>query len=91
MVERDFAFLFPKSVKANDIINIIKKIDKKVIEKVSIFDVYEGEKIESDSKSIAIRVLLQPIEKTFSDEEIENLSNQIIDTVITSFAASLRK
>ena len=91
MVERDFAFLFPKSVKANDIINKIKKIDKKVIEKVSIFDVYEGEKIESDSKSIAIRVLLQPIEKTFSDEEIENLSNQIIDTVITSFAASLRK
>ena len=91
MVERDFAFLFPKSVKANDIINKIKKIDKKVIEKVSIFDVYEGEKIESDSKSIAIRVLLKPIEKTFSDEEIENLSNQIIDTVITSFAASLRK
>ena len=91
MVERDFAFLFPKSVKANDIINKIKKIDKKVIEKVSIFDVYEGEKIESDSKSIAIRVLLQPIEKTFSDQEIENLSNQIIETVITSFAASLRK
>ena len=90
-VERDFAFLFPKSVKANDIINKIKKIDKKIIEKVSIFDVYEGEKIESDSKSIAIRVLLQPIEKTFSDEEIEILSNQIIDTVITSFAAALRK
>ena len=91
MVERDFAFLFPKSVKANDIINKIKKIDKKIIEKVSIFDVYEGEKINSDLKSIAIRVLLQPIEKTFSDEEIENISNQIIDTVITNFSASLRQ
>ena len=91
MVERDFAFLFPKSVKANDIINKIKKIDKKIIEKVSIFDVYEGEKITFDLKSIAIRVLLQPIEKTFSDEEIENISNQVIDTVITNFAASLRK
>ena len=90
MVERDFAFLFPKSVKANDIISKIKKIDKKIIEKVSIFDVYEGEKIDTDSKSIAIRVLLQPIEKTFSEEEIDNLSNQIIDTVITSFEASLR-
>ena len=52
---------------------------------------YEGEKIESDSKSIAIRVLLQPIEKTFSDEEIENISNQIIDVIITSFSASLRQ
>ena len=91
MVERDFAFLFPKSAKANDIINKIKKIDKKIINKVSIFDVYEGEKIELDSKSIAIRVLLQPLEKTFSDEEIESISNKIIDTVITSFTASLRK
>jgi len=91
MVERDFAFLFPKSVKANEMINKIKKIDKKIIKKVSIFDVYEDEKTKNDSKSIAIRVLLQPVEKTFSDEEIESISNQIIDTIITSFKASLRK
>ena len=90
-VERDFAFLLPKSIKANDIVNKIKKIDKKIINKVSIFDVYEGEKIDEKSKSIAIRVLLQPLEKTFSDEEIEGFSNQIIDLIITSFKASLRK
>ncbi len=90
-MERDFAFLFPKSVKANDIINKIKKIDKKTINKVSIFDVYEGEKVDNNLKSIAIRVQLQPLEKTFSDEEIESISNQIIDLVITSFSAVLRK
>ena len=90
-VERDFAFLLPKSVKANDIISKIKKINKKIINKVSIFDVYEGEKIKNDYKSIATRVLLQPLEKTFSDEEIEVISNQIIDTITTSFNATLRK
>ena len=90
-VERDFAFLLPKSIKANDIINKIKKVDKKIINKVSIFDVYEGERIDQDSKSIAIRVQLQPLEKTFSDEEIDSISNQIIDIIITSFKASLRK
>ncbi len=90
-VERDFAFMVPKSIKANHIVNKIKKIDKKTINKVSIFDVYEGEKIANESKSIAIRVQLQPLEKTFSDEEIENISNQIIDIVITSFSATLRK
>ena len=89
--EYAFAFLLPKTVKANDIVKKIKKIDKKIINKVSIFDVYEGEKIESNSKSIAIRILLQPLVKTFSDEEIESISNKIIDTVITSFTASLRK
>ena len=52
---------------------------------------YEGEKIDENSKSIPIRVLLQPLEKTFSEEEIDIISNQIIDLIITSFKASLRK
>ena len=91
MVERDFAFLFPKSVKANEIVSKIKKIDKKLINKVAIFDVYEGDKIKDDTKSIAIRVLLQPLEKTFKDEEIESISNQIIDVIANSFSATLRK
>jgi len=90
-VERDFAFILPKSIKANDMVSKIKKLDKKIINKVSIFDVYEGEKIDNQSKSIAIRVQLQPLEKTFSDEEIESFSNQIVDVVITSFGATLRK
>jgi len=90
-VERDFAFLLPKSVKANDLVNKIKKIDNKIINKVTIFDVYEGEKIENNTKSIAIRVLLQPINKTFTDDEIDNISSQIIDTIIMSFNATLRK
>ena len=91
MVERDFAFIFPDSVKADEIISKIKKIDKKLINKVSIFDVYEGDKIAKDTNSIAIRVLLQPLEKTFNDEEIESLSTQIIDVITINFKATLRK
>jgi len=91
MVERDFAFLFPKSTKSIDIVTKIKKIDKKIINKVTIFDVYEGDKLPENKKSIALRVLLQPQEKTFTDEEIEKISSQIIDLVTTDFDATLRK
>ena len=91
MVERDFAFLFPRFAKVNDITNKIKKIDKKIIKKITIFDVYEGEKLPKDKKNIALRVLLQPQEKTFTDEEIENISNQIIDLVTNGFEATLRQ
>ena len=92
MVERDFAFLFPKEIKANEIIKKVKKIDKNIINKVTIFDVYEGDKLpDNNKKSIAIRVLLQPQEKTFKDEDIENLSKEIIDQISKSFAASIRK
>ena len=79
MVERDFAFILPKEIEANEIIKKVKKIDKNLIKKVTIFDVYEGDKLPDNKKSIAIRVLLQPQDKTFSDEDIENLSKQIID------------
>tara|TARA_Y100000591_G_C21798271_1_gene680626 strand:+ start:2 stop:1558 length:1557 start_codon:yes stop_codon:yes gene_type:complete len=91
MVERDFAFLFPIDIKANEIINKVKKIDKNIINKVTIFDVYEGEKLPNNKKSIAIRVLLEPNNKTFKDEDIENLSKRIIDQVSKLFEASIRQ
>ncbi len=90
MVERDFAFLFPKEIQANEIIKKVQRVDKNLIRKVTIFDVYEGNKLPNDKKSIAFRVLMQPQDKTFSDQEIENLSKQIIDVISKSFEASIR-
>ncbi|OUW96889.1 MAG: phenylalanine--tRNA ligase subunit beta [Pelagibacteraceae bacterium TMED237] len=90
MVERDFAFLFPKQIKANEIIKKVKKVDKNLIQRVTIFDLYQGDKLPNDKKSIAFRVLMQPQDKTFNDQEIENLSKQIIDVISKSFEASIR-
>ena len=89
-VERDFAFLFPKNIKAIDLINNIKKIDKQIIKKVIIFDVFEGKKLPENKKSIALKVILQPLEKTFTDNEIEKISANIIDLVSKSFEGELR-
>ncbi len=90
MVERDFAFLFSREIEANEIIKKVKKVDKNLIQKVTIFDVYDGDKLPDNKKSIAFRVLMQPQDKTFSDQEIENLSKQIIDVISKSFEASIR-
>ena len=90
MVERDFAFLFPKEVKAGEIIKKVKKIDKNIIQNVTIFDVYDGDKLPENKKSIAFRVLLQPQDKTFNDQEIDELSNKIIDEISKSLDASIR-
>jgi len=91
LVERDFAFLFPKDIQAIDIINKIKKIDKKIIKNVIIFDIFEGNKLPPEKKSIAFKVRLQPQEKTFTDKEIENLSSSIIDLISKSFEGELRQ
>jgi len=90
-VERDFAFLFPKNIQAIDLINNIKKINKKIIKKVVIFDVFEGKKLVENKKSIALKVILQPLEKTFTDSEIEKISADIIDLVSKSFEGELRQ
>ena len=71
--------------------DIVKKIDKNLIQKVTIFDVYEGDKLPDNKKSIAFRILLQPQDKTFNDQEIENLSKQIIELISKTFDASIRK
>ena len=91
LVERDFAFLFPKNIQGVDIINKIKKIDKKVIQNVIIFDTFEGGKLPQNKKSIAVKVTLQPQEKTFTDKEIENYSINIIDLISKSFEGELRQ
>ena len=90
VVERDFAFLFSKNIKAIDLINNIKKIDKQIIKKVIIFDVFEGKKLPENKKSIALKVILQPLEKTFTDSEIEKISTNIIDLISKSFGGELR-
>ena len=91
IVERDFAFLFPLEIKAIEIINKIKKIDKNIIKNVIIFDLFEGNKLPENKKSIAFKVTLQPQEKTFTDKEIESLSSKIIDLITTSFKGELRQ
>ena len=91
LVERDYAFLFPKSIRGIDIINTIKKIDKKIIKNVSIFDIFEGDKLPENKKSIAIKVIFQPQEKTFTDLEIENLSTNIIEAIFKKFEGELRQ
>jgi len=67
-----------------------KKINKQIIKKVIIFDVFEGKKLPENKKSIALKVILQPLEKTFTDSEIEKISTKIIDLISKSFGGELR-
>ena len=91
LVERDFAFLFSKDIGITEIIKTIRKIDKNVIKKVTVFDVYEGKNIPNNMKSIAFKVILQPIEKTFTDQEIENICSKIIDLISKTFEGKIRQ
>ena len=89
-LSRDFAFLMDKNVEAAKLLNAIKGVDKELIADVRLFDVYEGDKCPEGKKSVALEVVIQPKEKTLTDDEIESLSRRIIGIAGKAAGAELR-
>ena len=88
--DRDFAFVVDKNFKAQDLIEIISSIDQNLIKSVKIFDVYEGENIPKDKKSIALNVTIQSSEKTLEETDLDKINKLIISTVETKSGAKIR-
>ncbi len=88
--ERDFAFVVEKNLKAQDLIEIISNVDKSLIKNVKIFDVYEGENIPIEKKSIALKVTLQSDFKTLNEKDLNEISQKIISNVEEKASAKLR-
>jgi phenylalanyl-tRNA synthetase beta chain len=80
-VERDFAFIVDRAVKAADIVRAAQGVDRKLIAGIAVFDVYEGPGIDAGKKSIAIAVTLQPRDKTMTDQEIDAVAAKIVAEV----------
>ncbi len=93
-VERDFAFVVDKDIAMSVITEAVFKSDVSVIEKVNVFDVFEGalanEQLGEDKKSIAISVRIQPRIKTFNEKDIEDISTKIITSVFELSGGYLR-
>ena len=88
--ERDFAFVIDKFYKAGSLENIIKKLDEKIIKQVTTFDVFEGQNIPEGKKSIAINVVIQAIDKTLTEKDLDQVSQKIINTVQEKTGATIR-
>ena len=89
-VERDFAFVVSKDLAAEQLVKVISSVDKKLIDSVNVFDVYEGAGIDDGKKSIAVNVRLQPFNKTMTDDEIEEFRQDVISIVIKKTGGTLR-
>ncbi|MDX1737236.1 MAG: hypothetical protein R3261_03310, partial [Alphaproteobacteria bacterium] len=88
-VNRDFAFTVKDDVSAEKLVRAALGADKKLISDVKVFDVYKGDDM-GDEKSIAITVTMQPTDKTLTDEDIEAVSQKIINMVSKGTGGSLR-
>ena len=89
-VERDFAFVVDSKVAAQDVVKAARGADRQLIERVDVFDVYEGKGVPDGKKSLAIAVKLQPKERTFTDAEIEAVAQKIVTAVTKATGGTLR-
>ena len=89
-VERDFAFVVEAKVSADEVLKAARSVDRALIERADVFDVYEGKGVPEGSKSLAIAVRLQPKDKTLTEAEIEAVAEKIVASVTKATGGALR-
>ncbi len=89
-VERDFAFVVDAKVTADEVLKAAKSVDRLLIERAELFDVYEGKGVAEGKKSLAIAVRLQPRDRTLTDAEIDAVAAKIVAAVAKATGGMLR-
>jgi len=77
-VRRDFAFLVPESVAADGLLRAVRGADKQAIVGVALFDVFTGAGVPEGQKSLAVEVTLQPVEKSFTEDDLKAIADRIV-------------
>ena len=89
-VKRDLALLVDQAVTFAQIEKVVKASEKKLLQGVTLFDVYEGKNLEAGKKSYTISITLQDAEKTMQDKQIDAIMNKIIGNLEREVGAKLR-
>jgi phenylalanyl-tRNA synthetase beta chain len=89
-LRRDFAFLVDSAVPAEAVLRAARGAERTLIAGVTLFDVYEGDKLAEGRKSLGIEVVFQPREHTLTDQEIEAASAKVVAAVAKATGGVLR-
>ena len=89
-VRRDLALLVATDIQFGALKKTAEKVEKKLLKKVDIFDVYEGKNIEEGKKSYALSFILQDENKTLNDKQVDKIMQKMILTFEKEFGASIR-
>ncbi len=89
-ITKDMAFIIDKNITAGEIINTIKKAGGRLLDSVTVFDVYTGENVAVDKKSLAFSLNFMDLNRTLTEEEVMVIFNNIIEKVLLNHNAELR-
>ncbi len=90
-VRRDLALEIDKNISYKDLYDVAFDVERKLLQGVNLFDVYEGDKIAEGKKSYALSFILQDKQRTLNDKQIEKTMNKIFKSFEQKFGAKLRQ
>ncbi|MDP8163101.1 phenylalanine--tRNA ligase subunit beta [Pasteurella skyensis] len=88
--KRDIAIVVDHKIPAKDILLTCQKVGGEKLMAVNLFDVYQGENIDGDKKSLAISLMIQDASKTLEEEEINAVIQMVLSELEQHFGAYLR-
>ena len=89
-VRRDLALLLDANVKYADLQASAQRAAKKLLKQVALFDVYRGDKIPAGKKQYALSFVLQDLEKTLTDADVERVMSKLLSVFTNEYGAVLR-
>ena len=89
-VRRDLSMVLDKSIKFEQIRALATKSERKLLKRINLFDVYEGDKIAQGKKSYAVSFILQDVEKTLTDQQIEGIMSKLAQSLEKELGAQIR-
>ena len=89
-VKRDLALLLDKHITFAEVEQVARNTERKLLQSVHLFDVYEGKNLETGKKSYAVNFTLQDNEKTLNDKQIDAIMQKLIANFEEKLGAKLR-
>ncbi len=89
-IQKDVAFVVKKDITNKEIVDVIRKSGGRLLSNIEVFDVYTGDKINSDEVSIAYNLKFEDMNKTLTEEEVMTVFNKIISDVENKLNAKVR-
>ncbi|MBW2311641.1 MAG: phenylalanine--tRNA ligase subunit beta [Deltaproteobacteria bacterium] len=90
-VRRDISIIVPRSTEAATLTGIVKEKGKDLVESITIFDIYQGKGIDSTEKAIAVRIHYRSKEKTLTDDEVNNVHEEVVSEIRRQTGGRLRE
>lgn len=89
-IHKDVAFIVEKKITSKEIMDFLKHIGGRMVTNIDVFDVYTGENVGENEKSIAYSITFEDATKTLTDEEVMKVFNKMIDEVESKLNARVR-